>query len=283
MHAKHLRVVGLVMLLVLMAGVWLVEAQDAGDIPHITIEATAQGFTVPEEMPEGVVQITFENHSEATIEAVVARLNEGVTLEDLGAAGAEGREAALALVSVLGGSIVMPEMTADVTFDLAPGTYLLSNVASQEQAIQPFTVADSEGEGAAPPEANLEIVLLDFAFGMPIEIPAGPQLWHIQNLGDQPHIMIVAPLDDTMTVGAFNQLLLRSIAGEDGGQIAPGIVSLGQIAPAIVWFMSPGEQAWITYDLEPGTYSVICGLPDMTGSGHNHAELGMRQIVIVTE
>jgi hypothetical protein len=278
MQAKHFRAVGLVMgLLALMAGVGAAEAQEAGDIPRVTIQATAEGITVPEEMPEGVVHVTFENHSETPIIPVIARLNEGVTPEALAAAAAEQPQAALALVSVLGGwGMVMPEMTVDVIFDFAPGTYVLANVESQEQPFLPFTVADSEGEGAAPPEADVEVGLVDFAFNVPIAVAAGPQLWHIQNVGDQPHEMIVAPLDDAMTAGEFNQALLGSLAGE-AGEMGAGP------QPVIFLFMSPGEQAWITYDLEPGTYAVVCGFPDMLGSGHVHSELGMRQIIIVTE
>ena len=282
MHTKHFRAVGLVMLLVLMAGVWSTGAQDAGDIPHITIEATAEGFTIPEEMPEGVVQVTFENHSEAPFGPMVVRLSEGVTLEDVGAAAAAGPEAGMqaifeGLLSLLGAVTVMPEMTVDVTFDFAPGTYVFANTAGGEpSSFQPFTVVDSDGEGAAPPEADVEVGLVDFAFNVPIAVAAGPQLWHIQNLGDQPHEMIVAPLDDTMTAGEFNQALLSSMSGEGGNQGE-------QSQPVIFWFMSPGEQAWITYDLEPGTYAVVCGFPDTSGSGHSHAELGMRQIIIVTE
>ena len=281
MHAKHFRAVGLVMLLVLMAGVWAAGAQDAGDIPHITIEATAEGFTIPEEMPEGVVQVTFENHSEAPFEPIVVRLSEGVTLEDVGAVAAAGPEAGMraifeGLLSLLGAVTVMPEMTVDVTFDFAPGTYVFANTAGGEpSSFQPFTVADSAGEGAAPPEADVEVGLVDFAFNAPIAVAAGPQLWHIQNVGDQLHEMIVVPMDDTMTAGEFNQALLRSLAGE--------LQEEEMVEPVIFWSMSPGEQAWITYDLEPGTYAVVCNLPDVTGSGHNHAELGMRQIVIVTE
>ena len=280
MHAKHFRRVGLVIgLLVLMAGVWSTGAQDAGDIPHITIEATAEGFTIPEEMPEGIVEITFENHSEAPFGPMVVRLSEGVTLEDVGAVAAAGPEAGMqaifeGLLSLLGAVTVMPEMTVDVTFDFAPGTYVFANTASGDpSSFQPFTVVDSEGEGAAPPEADVEVGLVDFAFNAPLAVAAGPQLWHIQNLGDQPHEMIVVPMDDAMTAGEFNQALLGSIAGEE----------TEQVAPVIFWSMSPGEQAWITYDLEPGTYAVVCGFPDTSGSGHSHAELGMRQIIIVTE
>jgi plastocyanin len=281
MYTRHFLVVGLVMLLLLTPGT-IVQAQDGSEIPQITIEATADGLAAPDEIPEGIVQITFVNHSEAPVAPVIARLNEGITLDDFMEVESQGGEPsleeALQNISMLGVAFVMPEMTVDVTFDFAPGTYVLVNTLNEEQ-IQSFTVVDGEGNGAMPPEADVEAGLVDFAFNMPIEIPAGPQLWHIQNTGDQPHEMLVVPLDENMTAGEFNQLLLQLLASDEEEEPAEGEGP----EPVIFWAMSPGEQTWITFDLEPGTYAVVCSFPDTSGSGHVHAELGMRQIIIVTE
>jgi plastocyanin len=281
MYTRHFLVVGLVMLLLLTPGT-IVQAQDGSEIPQITIEATADGLAAPDEIPEGIVQITFVNHSEAPVAPVIARLNEGITLDDFMEVESQGGEPsleeALQNISMLGVAFVMPEMTVDVTFDFAPGTYVLVNTLNEAQ-FQSFTVVASEGEGAAPPEADVEAGLVDFAFNMPIEIPAGPQLWHIQNTGDQPHEMLVVPLDENMTAGEFNQLLLQLLASDEEEEPAEGEGP----EPVIFWAMSPGEQTWITFDLEPGTYAVVCSFPDTSGSGHVHAELGMRQIIIVTE
>src|SRR5215813_2853872 len=278
MHTKFLRVVGLVIgLLVLMAGVGSAGAQSTNAIPHLTIEATAAGFTVPKEVPEGAVQITFANHSKTAFGPVVVRLKQGATLEDLEKAVKAGvQDPALAPGSLLGGVSVLPDNAVDVTFAFAPGTYVVGNTASGfPSAFQPFAVVDSAGEGAAPPKANIEVGLLDFAFNVPIALAAGPQLWHIRNLGNQIHEMIVAPLDDQMTAGEFNQALLNFMTGKASNE--------KPVEPVIFWMMSPGEQAWITYDLKPGTYAVVCSFPDTSGSGHTHAELGMRQIIIVTK
>jgi hypothetical protein len=85
--------------------------------------------------------------------------------------------------------------------------------------------------------------------------------------------MFLVPIDD-MPVGDFNGFLMALIAGEE----------VEGPEPLTGWaVMSPGEEAWVTYDLEPGTYAVVCVLPDETGSDHLHAELGMRQFVVVTE
>ncbi len=278
MYARPFRIVGLVIsLVVLMAGVGSAGTQAAGAIPHLTIEATAAGFTVPKEMPEGAVQVTFANHSQAPFGPLVVCLKKGATLEDLEKAIKAGvQDPALAPGSLLGGVTVMPGQTVDVTFAFAPGNYVVGNSASgNPAAFQPFTVLDGAGEGAAPPKADVEVGLLDFAFNVPIALAAGPQLWHIRNRGDQLHEMIVARLDDSMTAAEFNQALLKSMTGQAGQG--------NTVEPAIFWMMSPGEQAWITYDLKPGTYAVVCSLPDTSGSGHSHAELGMRQIVIVTK
>jgi hypothetical protein len=46
--------------------------------------------------------------------------------------------------------------------------------------------------------------------------------------------------------------------------------------------VSQGERAWATFNLEPGEYTVICGLPDLVGEGHSHLELGMvRSLTVV--
>jgi len=137
----------------------------------------------------------------------------------------------------------------------------------------PFTVARAGGEAPPVPEADVEVVMVDFAYDVPIAIPAGPQRWHIENRGTQPHEFELVPLDDNMTVGGFNELLLRALSGDEEG--VP--------EPITFWIASPGVQGWITYDLEPGTYALVCEIPDLSGSEHNHAELGMRQIITVTE
>ena len=250
-------------------------AQDAQVISQITFEANAEGFVIPAELPDGIIQIAFENNSEALTQPFLARLNEGVTLDDLEEAiSQDGEEAAIRLVSLLGGPLVAPQTVVDVTYDLTPGTHLLVDNGREVPSLQPFVVTDSDADDAAPPEADVEISLVDFAFNTPIAIAAGPQVWHIVNQGAQNHHMFIIPLEESITAGEFNQFLMEAVAGEapDGPE------------PIIEWFaMSPGEQAWITYDLAPGTYSVVCVLPDVSGSGYIHAELGMRQILTVGE
>lgn len=250
-------------------------AQEASDIPAVTISITAEGLTVPQDMPEGAVRITFENTTDAPAAPSIARLNEGVTADDLKAAYAqEDPMASLALASELGGPMVMPGATAEATFVFTPGNYTLHNIIGG-QALVLLTVANDDGEGAAAPAADLEIGLVDFAFNAPISMPAGSHVLHLDNSGNQFHMMVVLRIDESLTVHELNKLMLEE---SDSDELPEGVE---QVA---LWFpMSAGEQAWLTLDLEPGTYVIVCPLPDLTGSGHTHDQLGMRQTLIVTE
>jgi hypothetical protein len=276
MHIKQFRASGLIIgLLVLMTGFWTVDAQDDSEIPQVTIEATVDGIPFPEEMPEGAVQITFTNNTEGPITLIFLRLNEGVTADDVMAVFMEGgEEAALELVTVTGvvfGEPASPETTLLV---LSPGNYMIF-VESETGGVGTFTVADGPGEGVAPPPADVEVQLVDFAFNAPLSVAAGPQVWHIENIGEQNHEILVVPLPDDWDAGGFNENLIRALAGEE--EIEEEIEA---IAAA---FVDPGGQTWLTLDLEPGVYGLVCFFPDTAGEGHPHATLGMRQIITVSE
>lgn len=269
MYSKHIWLTGLVIVL-LLPMVWPAAAQDEGEIPQIIIEATADGVTIPEEMPEGAVEVTFTNSTEAPINLIVARLNDGVTQEDLMAAlGSGGEEAALELVSLSGFLAGEPGSAESTLLILSSGNYVVV-IESETGGMGAFTVADGPGEGAAPPEADVEVGLVDFAFVVPVTVEAGAQVWHIENTGEQNHELIVFPLPDDLTVAGFNELLL-SDEETDGPP------------PVAATFVAPGAQTWLQLDLEPGVYALICFFPDTSGSGHPHMALGMRQIITVTE
>ena len=51
------------------------------------------------------------------------------------------------------------------------------------------------------------------------------------------------------------------------------------IQPFMNWIpMSPGTEAWTTLDLQPGTYVLLCFLPDINGDFSPHMNHGMMQV-----
>lgn len=249
-------------------------AQDASDIPQVTIEATLDEYTMSGPIPEGVVTIIVQNNADEAIETTVMSLNEGVTHDDFTQALSQGPQEFLLLSSIKGSILAEPGASAEAILDFSPGDHLLMNETNVSMTgITPFTVADGDGDGAAPPQGDVEVGLVDFAFNVPPEITAGPQLWHVQNLSQEtPHELLLARLDDDLPARAVNEILL-------GKRDMEGVTEI----PFVVRGVSQGEQFWVTYDLEPGTYALVCFLPDIFGSGAPHAHLGMRQIILVTE
>ena len=273
-------------LVVLMVALFAVLALSAfaqeAEIPQITVELTGDGIVLSGDVPEGVVNVTFDNNSAGAFTPIFARFNEGVTIDDFMGAMEQDMFAALALVSLLGGVDVQAGLETSATFDFAPGDYILLDFASQSMQHVLFTVVDAEGEGAADPEADVNVRLFDFAFSLPLELSAGEQTWLIENQGMQWHELGIARIDPTVSVEDYQALLQQMAmgAGPEGEEASSA-------EPVFFWLpMNEGERAWVTLDLEPGTYVIACFVPDVLGEltgepGHAHAELGMVNIITV--
>jgi len=252
---------------------WSVLAQQTSAVPQVSVQFSADGVTIPDELPEGVVDIAFTNNTEAPVAPILARLNPDVTIDAFNEALSQGPMAAIPMVALLGGTEIAPNTTKDITFDFSVGTNVLLELNGEIPSVQFFNVADAEGEGAAAPAADVQVTLMDFAFALPLEIAAGPQTWLLENQGGQWHEMSIARLPDDLTVTEFRDLVKQAAAGELDESEAGEMIFF---AP-----LSQGERAWTTIDLQPGTYVVACFLPDFA-SGHAHADMGMVQIITVT-
>lgn len=283
---------------IVVVGVIVNFAQDEGaeEIPQLTITVLDGRWDVPDELPEGLVTLIFENYGEAPILPVPSRLKADVTQDDfLSALEEGGQDAALGLLAMLGGTFVWPESPVVVTYDFTPGEYALVDFALDEPAFIWFTVADEAGEGVdIEIEADYEVHLMDFAFHMPLEIEAGEHLWHIENTGGQWHEMGIMRVADDVTLLEVREMMFgepdvvdNPDAPTEGGPAEdPGPM------PDFMWIpMEAGEQAWLHITLEPGTYVVGCMLPNLEEleqategeevHPHMHAELGMLQLLVV--
>lgn len=256
-------------------------AQD--ELPAATISAGADGVTVPETLPEGLVAVTFDNPGEAPFVPILLRLNDEVTMDDF-MAGMGGDPAAMTDMATLkGGTMINPASAAEVTYDFTPGNYALLNFAAEEPQIATFTVEDDPAIEAgsqvdAEPESTLRVALVDFAFGIPVELAAGEQTWLLDNRGQQWHEMVVYKIADDLPLSEAKDLVLQSMEAED-----PTALGLEQ---RFLWLpMSEGERAWVNVDLEPGTYAVACYLPDVEAESpehmHSHLENGMIQFITI--
>lgn len=246
-------------------------AQDA-EYPTVTGVATDEAIDFPEEIAAGFVNLVFENNrSEGEYTAVIARVNDGVTLEQfMEAASAENPMEAVAMVSLYGGTGVAAGESTSYIVNLTPGNYLLLEFGEAGPSdFKTFTVTENDMEPMESLQADVELALVDFGFGVPAFISAGEQVWHLENVADQWHEIVMIPLPEDISSVADARAAMAAGDQRD-------------IPPVLFWApMSPGTEAWITLDLAPGNYLLLCFLPDLNGDFMPHMEHGMIQVFTV--
>jgi hypothetical protein len=268
------RSIGIALLVVLMSLLVLptrLLAQD--EYPPVTGIATDDAIEFPSEVPAGLINLTIENNrTETALTLLIARLNDGVSMEDvLAAEETEDDFDTLFLVTTYGGGEVAPGESLSYITELIPGEYVLFNACEfcDGEEMITFTVLEGDNMEQTPPESDVTLALVDFAFGVPAQIAAGPQVWHIENFGDQWHHAIIFQVDEgTTTLDARNTLM--SSEGPPPYMPVWGWLPTG-----------PGTQSWVTIDLEPGTYVVSCFLPNLNGDFSPHMLHGMIQVFVV--
>lgn len=255
-------------------------AQD--DMQSITIEATENGLVVPEIVSAGWIEIVFDNNSEIPLYSIIGRLDDEATIDEfLGALMGmfSGEADVVPPATFLGSPLTLPEETQTAMYNLEAGTYVVVSVAGEQPDFATFVVEGDMSEDEI--EADLTIPMADFAFGLPIELNAGEQIWQIENRGKQWHEMVFIPIPEGSTMEDAMMMLMPAegdAESEDGGALDLAGIEL-------FWSpMSEGENALLQVDLAPGTYLVSCFIPDVNSEEMmSHAELGMMQIVTVVE
>jgi len=130
--------------------------------------------------------------------------------------------------------------------------------------ITSFTViGPSNREQMRPPRSDIEVTLRDFSFDIPDTIKSGPLTYQVTNRGPQAHEMVFVKLNGGKTWKDVMAFLQSPQSAPLPGSVVGGMSAL-----------SPGETAWVTMNLVPGIYVVLCFLPDRT-SAFLHVQLGM--------
>ena len=263
--------------------------------PELRMVATDYAFALANDVPAGLTLITLENTGAEPHHAQLMRLAEGQTAETFQTAMGQGPEAIFGLGQFVGGpSIAEPGEQTQVLLDLEPGQYLaLCFVESPDGVphlakgmVQAFEVTDAGTPTAVvEPQAAGTVVLRDFSFELPAQIAAGPQIWEVVNEGPQPHEIALLQLAPGVTPEQLLGMLAGPPASPEVGNdmaspeagVAGSPVAGGPPPFHLVGGMqalAAGLRGWAVLDLEPGSYVVVCFVPD-PASGLPHAALGM--------
>ncbi len=235
---------------------------------------TAEGVVAPEGLTAGVVSLRLQNDTEdAFFMPYIVGLTDGYTVEDLEAAIAEDPNGLPPeWVVQYGGTGVGPASSFDARFLLEAGDYAVLDFGGEMPTITALTVAESTEEPAELPEADVLVTLVDFVFAMPNELTAGPQWWQFANAGEQWHELVLMRLeDDSLTQEDVLDLIMSS------EEMPAGVEMIFNWMP-----VSPGTSTWASLDLEPGTYAVVCFLPNLLEEEMTpHAMHGMVSVITV--
>ncbi len=182
-----------------------------------------------------------------------------------------------------GGSFALENKTAWFVVDLAPGewrtaiSYQAGEDGEEIMRLLPLTVTDGTPSAtpvAAEIPASVKLELRDEAFGGPEQpVPAGPQVWEITNVGEQPRQVVFWRTEGPVTVEQFQQMMAGLMTGTPVAG-APTFDQFTGVAYAAI--LSPGKTIWLEPDLTPGDYLAVSYVFDPE-TGEPAFALGMVQ------
>jgi hypothetical protein len=262
---------------------------------HVTSDGTTHDF--PTEIEAGRHHIVLENTSDLEVDLEIVQLPEGITLDDVNAAFAEAEESPVFVppdffydMTWNGGPWALPGETSGVVLDLTPGEWYVAlssydaetgeQVASEETM---FTVTGEMPELGEP--EGIPIGLIDMDFTVPDTFEAGPQIWQVRNNGLQVHHIVMLGVPEGTTEDDVMELAAMFAAGPPASPEAASPVAAPALNPEEVTdefftlLFSQGQFNLYEVDLEPGTYAMVCFMPDPSGT--QHVMLGMVEVIVV--
>jgi hypothetical protein len=248
-----------------------------------TIHAKDFAFVASDTIPAGWTNFHLVNDGPALHHVQIVRLDSGKTASDFAAA-TRPPEAAMktpaatppapgpfpAWAVLIGGpNAPNPGAESNGAYNLQPGNYLMICLVDIPDKVphfakgmmHAFTVTASSAAGAEP-AADATIALADYAFTLTGTLSAGHHTVKVTNGGPQPHEIEIV----RFAAGKGLKDLAAWVAKPEGPPPADAIGGVTAIAK--------GGGGTFTVDLTPGSYAMLCFIPDAKDR-KPHLEHGM--------
>jgi hypothetical protein len=253
---------------------------DALGLPEIEIVATTDGFQVPASVAAGLLAVTLRSETDLLLYADFMQLPAGLSLADATPIALDA--AANDLVppgwTFAGGNNVDPHAELRFVVDLPAGEWTIATSvyhdgSDEVMTLHPLTVTAASPAAtplatpvaspvAGGPAGDVTMLLQDVAFGgIPQTIPAGPTLFRIENVGEQPRQMVLFRTPRALTAEDFAGFF----AGMEEGTPDPLWTQTVWVGYAAV--LSPGFTQWVEFDLAPGIYTATSWTVDPERGG----------------
>ena len=256
------------------------ETEEAGgeaEATEISVTGTEYAFEADVEgVTAGPVAVRLDNDGEEEHQVSIVRLKEGKTQADFAALGNDLSQFDDVLQTFGGPNGVAPGASLSSVQVLDPGDYFFvcfipapdGQPHAAKGMVMPLTVGPAEDEVAELPEAQHELQLQDYDFGLGEDALLEVGTYEVSNTGPQAHeAAIYAPAEGSTTQDVIDYFSNPAPSGP------PPMVGAGGIGPIDV-----GRSSRI--ELEAGEYVFVCFIPD-AADGAPHFTKGMLQVVTV--
>jgi hypothetical protein len=239
----------------------------------VTIKATEYAFDAPAEIPAGLTTFRLVAEGKELHHASLVKLDDGKTFEDFKAAIQKQGPPPAWMVAMGGPNPPRPGGVSEETQMLEPGNYVIVCFVPSADGVphvakgmmRPLTVTPSSAHNAsavAAPVPDLTVKMVDYGFESSKPFTAGRHVIRIENGAAQDHELVLvrlAPGKSVEDVAAW----LEKQDGPPPGEPLGGITAI-----------HPGGYGFITADLTPGDYGLLCFVPDAK-DGKPHVAHGM--------
>ena len=237
----------------------------------VTVHASEFAFTAPKRASAGTITFRMVNDGKQLHHVAIIRLLNGRTANDFMESMKKPGPPPAWTVSVGGPNAVAPGQTTDATLTLEPGNYVLVCFVPSpgdptphvmKGMISPLTVTPSSAKAVDVP-ADVNVRLSDYKFGLSKPLTAGHHVIRVTNDAAQDHEVLFVKLAPGATTKGLAEWVEAGMKG------APPAMPLGGVTP-----LSKGRSSTVALDLTPGTYGMVCFLPDVK-DGKPHSMHGM--------
>lgn len=245
------------------------QAKAAAGAHVVNVIAKEYQYEMPDTLPAGPTEFHFSDDGKQLHHMTIVKLEQGKTLADFTAL-PPGPFPAWA--TLMGGpnSPIPGGGTSDDVVDLQPGHYaavcLIPGADGKPHMIKgmvkAFTVKPSS-QARTMPASDLSLTLSNYKFSFSKPVTAGRHVIRIVNDGSQPHEAELFHLAPGKKGEDIAHWVLTGMKGPPPGAPVTGI------AP-----MAPGKENTLLVDLKPGSYAVMCFMPDAK-DGKPHVLHGM--------
>ncbi len=252
-------------------------------LPEVLVATDGATLSAPASLDAGRYFLQVDNNATASVAVEFYRAPEGASAADL----IPGFQDAAALdqpppdfydLLIAGGVTAEAGGHGQAVIDLPAGSWIAAAFVYGNGADGLLTQAvDVTGDIGDPddPDSDIDLNFEDFSFDMEERVPAGDQVWELENDGEQPHFISIYSYGGELTEAAVNAALFDAYGTApqpvDAGAIPIDLGELVEVGGSGT--MSAGTEAWLQLDLPAGTYLALCQVADRE-SGLPHAALG---------